>query len=206
MLGLEYLDAIAAVIVAWMVGRIGLRLGKESIRELIDTGLGRDQISQIRGQILAVDGVEDLHMLRTRQMGGRAFIDVHIHLTDPRSSASEAHHVSEQVRRQLINQIEDVDDVTVHTDTEDDHGAIRTDRLPPRADIVARINKRWEGIAAAQDIRRITLHYLHGQIDVEVELPLETATTRDHARELRTELTTALADDSEINEVRLLFS
>lgn len=205
MMGLEYLDAIAAVVVAWMVGRIGWKLARDSIHELIDTGLNEDQISEIRDEILAVDGVDDLHMLRTRQMAGRALVDVHINLAEPRSSASEAHHISELVRRRLIRHVDDVEDVTVHTDTEDDALAPQTDRLPPREAIVRRLHERWHGLNDVDRIRRVTLHYLAGQIEVEVELPLELADNRERVAAMR-EAFSAAATDDEIAGVRLLFS
>jgi cation diffusion facilitator family transporter len=206
MLGLDYLDAVAAVVVAWMVGRVGWRLARESIHELIDTGLASGQIADIKDEILAVDGVEDLHMLRTRQMAGRALVDVHINLEDPRLSASEAHHISEQVRARLIRRIDDVEDVTVHTDIEDDHDSVRTDRLPPRAAVVAMLRERWKHLPSAGQIRRTTLHYVGGQIEVELELPLELAEDREQAEALREAFAAAVRGDADIAAVRILLA
>ena len=50
LLGLGYLDAIAAVVVAWMIGRMGYRLARQSVEELIDTGLEPEQVESIRAQ------------------------------------------------------------------------------------------------------------------------------------------------------------
>ena len=205
-MGLDYLDAIAAVVVAWMVGRIGWKLARDSVHELIDSGLEKDEVSEIRGEILSVVGVDDLHMLRTRRMAGRALVDVHINLSDPRLSASEAHHVSEQVRRRLIRHVEDVEDVTVHTDTEDDDLAPMTDRLPAREAIIALLDERWAHLDDAKRIRRVTLHYLAGQIEVELELPLALAQNPEHVDALRDAFESPLEGDEEIAGIRLLFS
>jgi cation diffusion facilitator family transporter len=201
--GLQYLDAVAAVVVAWMVAHVGFKLSRESIGELIDTGLGKDQVSEIRGSILDVAGVEDLHMLRTRQMAGRALVDVHIHLADPRISASEAHHISEQVRRRLLRDIDDVDDVTVHADIENDHRAVGTNRLPPRAQVLKLLETRWAALPAAKSI---TLHYIDGRIGVDVELPLELAGERAVAEALERAYCDAVTGDPLIAGVRLIFS
>jgi hypothetical protein len=201
--GLEYLDAIAAVVVAWMVAHVGFKLSRESIGELIDTGLGKAEVSEIRGSILNVAGVKDLHMLRTRQMAGRALVDVHIHLDDARISASEAHHISEQVRRRLIRDIDDVADVTVHADIEDDQRAVGTNRLPPRSQVLQRLDACWGSLPAAKSI---ALHYIDGRIDVDVELPLEAAGDRASAEALERAYRDAVADDALIAGVRLVFS
>jgi cation diffusion facilitator family transporter len=62
MAGLNYLDAIAAVGVAFMIAKIGWDLSLHSLRELIDTGLEPERVEAIRKTILAVDGVQSLHV------------------------------------------------------------------------------------------------------------------------------------------------
>lgn len=47
MAGLAYLDAIAAVLVAIMIARIGWGLGREAITELVDTGLESDRLAAV---------------------------------------------------------------------------------------------------------------------------------------------------------------
>jgi cation diffusion facilitator family transporter len=200
--GLEYLDAVAAVVVAWMVARVGWDLSRESVGELIDTGLGTDEVSAIRGRILEVEGVEDLHMLRTRQMAGQALVDVHINLEDPRISASEAHHISEQVRRQLISDIDDVADVTVHADIEDDHVSYATNRLPPREQVLRALEGCWAGLPGP---KRVTLHYIGGAIEADVELPLELAGNREQVDSLERAFRGAVKG-APVTSVKLLFS
>lgn len=201
--GLEYLDAIAAVVVAWMVARVGWSVSRDSIGELIDTGLGKDRLSEIRDRILEVRGVEDLHMLRTRQMAGRALVDVHINLEDPRISASEAHHISEQVRRELIRHVDDVDDVTVHADIEDDQRSFTTNRLPPREQVLRELAERW---AELPQPKRVVLHYVAGRIEAEAELPLELAGERDRAEALAAAFRAGARGHPHVETVRLLFS
>ena len=102
LLGLGYLDAMAAVAVSWMIGKMGYRLARRSVEELIDTGLEPEQVEAIRGALMEVDGVRDLHMLRTRQMGPKSLVDVHVLLDDPKLSVSEGHQISETARADLI--------------------------------------------------------------------------------------------------------
>ena len=206
LLGLPYLDAIAAMVVAWMVAKIGFGLARGAVMELIDTGLDAGQVETIRDSILEIDGVRALHELKTRQMGGRALVDVHIILDDPRVSVSEGHQISETVRARLIREIEDVEDVMVHIDPEDDEVVVPGHHLPLRKDALARATARWRDVEAASRIRRVDLHYLGGRIHLDVELPLADAVDAETVATLRRQLQDALSDDPDIAEVRIVFS
>lgn len=201
-LGFTYLDAVAALVVAAMIAKIGFDFGWSSLQELVDTGLEPEQLDDIRKTILSVGGVRDLHELRTRQMGGKALVDVHIILEDPTMSVSEGHHISENVRRRLIRRIDHVEDVMVHIDPEDDEAAVPSEHLDMRRSILARLGERWRALEAAGSIRRVTLHYLDGRVHVELELPLDLAA--DAARLTRA-FNEAVSGEEDIAAVRLVF-
>ena len=205
LLGLGYLDAIAAVIVAWMIGRMGYRLARQSVEELIDTGLDPGQVESIRAALMEVDGVRDLHMLRTRQMGPKALVDVHILLDDPKLSVSEGHQISETARAELIRKFHDIEDVTVHIDPEDDEEVAQGRHLGLRGEVEARLRAAWADVPEAGSIRRITLHYLDGRIEVEVELPLELALGCDSPEPIRQRFEQAARQDPDVSGVRVLF-
>ena len=107
MLGYPLADAIAAILVALMVAKIGLNLVLNSIKELVDTSLPPKLLKEIRTTIMAIDGVEGIHLLRSRQMGEDALIDAHI-IVDPRITVSEGHTISDIVRDELISCFDDV--------------------------------------------------------------------------------------------------
>ena len=205
LLGLGYLDAIAAVIVAWMIGAMGYRLARQSVEELIDTGLDPEQVESIRAALMEVDGVRDLHMLRTRQMGPKSLVDVHILLDDPKLSVSEGHQISETARAELIRKFRDIEDVTVHIDPEDDEEVARGRHLGLRGEVEARLRSAWGDIPEAGAIRRITLHYLDGRIQVEVELPLELALGADSPEPIRQRFEATARKHPDVSGVRVLF-
>ena len=203
--GLAYLDAVAAVLVAWMVARIGFRVARSGMAELIDTGLDAGALAELRRVILSVDGVSDLHQLRTRRMAGRVLVDVHVILANPRISLSEGHQIAEAVRHVLTRAVEDVDDVTVHVDPEDDDTRAPLP-LPARGELLARLGKRLEPIEAAQEIRRVVLHYLDNRVHLELELPLSLLGDGGSAAGLQGRFSEALESDPDVESVRLLFS
>jgi cation diffusion facilitator family transporter len=205
MAGLPYLDAIAAVLVALMIAKIAAELGWEAMRELVDTGLEAERISQIRKTIDSVGGVRDLHMLRTRRHGGHASADVHV-LVDPRVSVSEGHIISTLVEQRLKGEIDEITDVTVHIDPEDDEQAPPTSGLPLRTEATARLDRLWRDIAEAARRTRTVLHYLNGRIEVEVFFPIEVCEGRsENARSLNRRLQDALEADPSFGRVTAYF-
>lgn len=205
MAGLPYLDAIAAVGVALMIAKVGWDLAWHSLRELVDTALDADRVQAIRGSILSVDGVHALHSLRTRRMGQDALADVHI-LVDPKLSVSEGHHVSETVRRRLIEEIEEVQDVLVHIDPEDDEETAPSIDLPSRQEVIARLKEHWRHLPAAEQIERVTLHYLDGTLSVEVILPLSATRDRQDAEALSRALAAPAQQLPDVESVRVFYS
>jgi cation diffusion facilitator family transporter len=172
MIGLPYLDAVAAVAVALMIAKIGWSLLWQSLQELIDTSLDTERVNAIRQTILAITGVRALHMLRTRRSGSDALVDVHI-LVDPALSVSEGHQIGESVRKQLMDSDDDVTDVTVHIDPEDDELASPCTHLPLRDEILQRLDACWDSLQPRPEIDRVVLHYLDGRVNVDVFVPME---------------------------------
>ena len=204
MMGFEFLDAIAAIGVAAMIVKIGWELCVQSVRELVDTALEPEQVHSINETIKNVDGVRELHSLRTRRMGGEALVDVHV-LVSPKVSVSEGHQIGEKVREHVVKEIDDVTDVMVHIDPEDDEVMARSNHLPPRQKIVEKLKQSWSGIPEAQFVDNITLHYLDGKIHVELTLPLDKMENQSHASKVANQLVGASMKDKDIADAKVLF-
>jgi cation diffusion facilitator family transporter len=186
--GLPLLDAVAAIGVSIMIAKVGWSISWGSLRELIDTALGEEQVARIRKTIESVDGVKEVHALRTRSMGGQALVDAHIlqalvdaHILvrDSFISVSEGHQISEAVQQALLKEIDEVTDVVVHIDPEDDEVTAPNRHLPVRGILVAELEQAWAGEIYADSVQHVLLHYLNGKISVEVVLPLELASVSE---------------------------
>ncbi|MBT8419571.1 MAG: cation diffusion facilitator family transporter [Gammaproteobacteria bacterium] len=205
MAGLPYVDAIAAILVAGMIAKIGVELAWGAVGELIDTGVEEKKLVDIRQAILDVDGVKALHMLRTRRMGGNVFVDVHITLGDSRVSVSEGHQISEAVIGKLIDNMDEVTDVTVHIDPEDDELGAPNKGLPLRNEIIEQLYHHWSSIDAARHIRKINLHYLSGRVYVEIVLPVTLAENKEQMCALSEAFRSATREEPDVGDVRLLY-
>jgi len=203
MLGYSYLDAVAAIAVSVMIAKIGFDLVRASTRELIDTALEPEVTEAIRKEIFSVDGVRALHMLRSRRSGGDALIDVHIQV-DPRISVSEGHQIGDTVRRRLLERIDEVTDVTVHIDPEDDETESPCDQLPLRNKLIKRLQQQWADLDGVEP-EDVTLHYLDGQLQIDLLLPLSILQKHPDSEALALEIEKAARELPEVGSVRVSF-
>ena len=203
MYGYPYLDAVAAVAVAVMIAKIGINLVRASSQELIDRALDKDEINAIRAHIFDVKGVRSIHMLRSRKSAGDAFVDVHIQV-DPRVSVSEGHQIGDTVRRKLLDAVDVVSDVTVHIDPENDETGSSCDDLPHREKIIQELKQRWPQLPVSA-IETVTLHYLAGEIQIELDLPIWILQRTEDARPLVTELKKAVNDLPYVSDITVRF-
>lgn len=204
MLGLDYLDAVAAVIVGLMVAKIGWDLAWHSIQELADVALEAERVDAIRAAITDIDGVREVHMLRSRRMGQDALIDVHV-LVRPWLSVSEGHMIALSVEHRLKSRFEEVSDVTVHIDPEDDETAPPCAGLPLRSKALAMLDEAWSGIDALKEQKRLVLHYLAGHIHVQVFFPLACYSGAEQAAAVRERLQEALSALPEFGRVETFY-
>lgn len=170
-LGYSHFDAIAAFIIALLILKMGIKMIWEGTRELIDSAVDEETLKNIEQLIRQVPGVVAIHQLRTRSLGGSIFVDVHI-IVDPQISVSEGHHISDQVHMGLLNEMTHVTDVTVHIDPEDDEKRMRCLGLPNRESLAAILEPVWKSLPGFTDIQRLVIHYLNGQVYLEIYLPL----------------------------------
>lgn len=205
LMGYYYLDPIAAIIVGFMIVKMGSSLAWSSVRELIDTGVPIETLNDIRACILSVPGVIALHELRTRCMADTIFVDAHI-LVKPRISVSEGHYISSKVHEKLLEEFEKIVDVTIHVDPENDELAPLSRNLPPRSEALAIIMSHLVGKPAVEAISEIRLHYLNGELHVEFVFPsIVLEEKKLSLNELRRIYLEALSSINYIKNVQLLF-
>lgn len=165
LLGWSFLDLLAAALMGFMILRMGGALAWGALKELIDTGLDEVHVAAIRHTLLATPGVRGLHQLRTRRMAHQALVDAHVQV-DARISVSEGHRIAESARARVLREHPDVLDVLVHIDPEDDMDPdLFATRLPGRAALLAELQPLLTGLPPPE---KVVLHYLGGQIEIEV--------------------------------------
>lgn len=201
--GWYYLDDIAAIIVGLMIIKMGWQLAWSSVQELIDTAVEPEMLENIEKIIQQVPGVDTIHQLRTRSMGGSVLVDVHVQVNSY-LSVSEGHHIAQVVHYSLVKQIKEITDVTVHIDPEDDEVAAPSFHLPNRKTVMQILKQHWQSLLPELDSNHIRLHYLNGKIEIEVRVSIDQSNNMDKT-DLQQQLTTALTNDKNIGSVTVLF-
>jgi cation diffusion facilitator family transporter len=112
MLGMRWLDSVAAAVVGVMLGWVGWRLLGSAATELVDTGLSNRELKALSNTIKNVDGVVAHDRLRSRRMGGRIFVDVRIHLK-PQLTIEQAERIGRRVSDCMIDQLPGQADVVI---------------------------------------------------------------------------------------------
>ncbi len=205
MAGAPWLDAVAALVVALMVGWVGGQLAWGAGRELVDTGLGPRQLRTISTLINSVDGVQSHSDLRTRQMGATTLVDVRIRV-HPDISVSEGHRISDAVLERVRDNLEHVADVFIHVDPEPDEAADRSASLPLRQEVEAALREAWREILPQLEQSELRLHYRNGRVDVELILPAATDAPDISPARLRRKLQRAARDIEYAGAIRVLYS
>ncbi len=200
LMGFIYADSVAAIVVGFMIVRMGIVFAWDAFQELIDAGLSIDEVDSIRQTLIDTPGVESLHELRTRRMAHRALVDAHI-LVDPRISVSEGHCIAERARGRILKSHPAVSDVLVHVDPEDDidHDS-NAQRMPARESLLIHLAPILDGLPEPQ---RVVFHYIGGKVEAEVYLPhdfFEYGTTLVQAEE---KVAGRLADNPYFSSVSL---
>lgn len=171
MLGLSWLDAVAAVLVAGFIGKIGWDLVTSSITELVDTALPDERVKELRDCVKEVEGIVSVHGFKSRAMGNQALLEMHLQVA-PHLSASEGHYVGDLAVFALQSRFDDIGHVIFHIDTYDDrpfHDQV-TPTMPPRKEIKVQIEQHMDQIVGSHQGYQLTLYYDPSYVDIELRL------------------------------------
>jgi cation diffusion facilitator family transporter len=109
------LDSYAALVVSFLIIKVGLETVVDSLREFIDTAPPPETLEKITQCARSVNGVIDIHDVRARSTGGIYQMEVHI-VVDGHLTVFEGHRIAKDVEHCLIREVEGVGRAIVHVD------------------------------------------------------------------------------------------
>jgi cation diffusion facilitator family transporter len=109
--GYPLLDPLAAVVVAWFIGRAGWGIAQEASRILADEIVIAED--DVRGVVRSVPEVLGCHRIRTRGSADYVFMDLHVWL-DGQTQLDSAHATSHIVKDRLMKRFPHLADVVIH--------------------------------------------------------------------------------------------
>ncbi|MEP6589173.1 MAG: cation diffusion facilitator family transporter, partial [Polaromonas sp.] len=99
--GYPILDPIAALIVGFMVARMGWGFGWDAMHDLMDRAVDEQEVEAIRCTLMETPGVSDVHDVRTRKMGDMIVVDAHIEV-DALITVEAGHDIAVEARQRVL--------------------------------------------------------------------------------------------------------
>ncbi len=116
-MGYTILDPLAGMIVALFIVRIGIKILRDAINELMDGVPDKKKIYKIKEIIQDLEGVIEVGDIKLRSYGPQVFVDLSV-VVDDKLSVIEGHQVAADVKAHIKNADSSVAEVMVHIDPE----------------------------------------------------------------------------------------
>ncbi len=112
-IGFPVLDPLAAIVVCFMIIKVGCSIFIQSFNELIDRAADRETNEKMKNTIRQINGVRKIDMLKTRIHGSKIYVDVEI-AVDAQCSVKEGHIIAEEVHDNIEESFSNVKHCMVH--------------------------------------------------------------------------------------------
>ena len=156
-------DLAAALVVSFMLTRVGLKIVYEALLEISEAGVDPETFALMEKTIRETDGVLDMHLLRTKTIGGEIFAESHAQV-NPYLSVTQGHEIAHRIVERVENVVPALRELTVHIDPEDDEHD--SPSLPDCSEIENNIRNIWSSHHDESGLHAVTLHILSSGIEV----------------------------------------
>ncbi len=110
-----FLDHVGAVVVSIFILQAAFKIVWPGIRELTESGAPVEITRQFSRIAKQTEGVSEVHALRSRYIGSRMYVDMHI-VVDGNLTVLEGNRIAHAVADRIQEEEADVIDVVVHVD------------------------------------------------------------------------------------------
>ncbi|MFW6265030.1 MAG: cation diffusion facilitator family transporter [Bacillota bacterium] len=114
-LGFPILDPLAAMIVAFFISKIGIKIIFEAINELMDGVVDEEKIEDYKKIARGVHGVKEIGDIKLRTYGHRVNIDLTV-AVDRNLTVAKGHQVAALVSSELKESDANIKEVLIHVD------------------------------------------------------------------------------------------
>ncbi len=99
--GYPILDPIAALIVGFLVAKMGFGFAWDALHDLTDSSVDDGEVEAIRKTLTGTPGVRNVHDLRTRKMGDMIMVDAHLEV-DAMLTVEAGHDIAVLARQRVM--------------------------------------------------------------------------------------------------------
>jgi cation diffusion facilitator family transporter len=110
--GYSILDRLAALMMVGFIAKVGWDILKDSMKTLLDASVDPNTLHRIRDMIVRFPQVKEIKSLQARNSG--RFVFVRAELVFGIKKFSQAHQLSEEIEKAILQEVPQVDKVTLH--------------------------------------------------------------------------------------------
>ena len=119
-LGYPILEHIASVVICLFILKAAYDIFMEALDKMLDHSAGEELEKEIADCAAALDNVQHVDLVRSREFGSRVYVDIEISC-DGSMTLSESHHVAEQVHEAIEEKFDKVKHIMVHVNPDGEH-------------------------------------------------------------------------------------
>ncbi|OXL86496.1 MULTISPECIES: cation diffusion facilitator family transporter [Paenibacillus] len=110
---LSYGDPIAGIVVAYLVLKLAIHMGKSSVDVLMEKNVDLEKMNELTELVKTVPEVKRLDRLRARDHGHYIIVDIRVGVA-AELSVQEGHDISRNIKLTIMKHCSDVGEVMVH--------------------------------------------------------------------------------------------
>jgi cation diffusion facilitator family transporter len=110
---LGFLDPIASIFILFFILKLGFKIVKTGVSQVVDEAAGDEQVEAIKRIVLRDDKVLSIDEIKTRLFGVKYYVDLEISL-DKNLSLNEAHQIAEKIHDNIEDELSDVIHCMIH--------------------------------------------------------------------------------------------
>jgi cation diffusion facilitator family transporter len=111
--GWSFLDPIASLFIVFFIFKLGVRIVKTGVSQVVDEAADDQQVKKIREIVLRNKHVLSIDEIKTRMFGVKYYVDLEISL-DKNFSLYEAHQISDAIHDEIESELADVIHCMIH--------------------------------------------------------------------------------------------
>ena len=111
--GWSFLDPIASLFIVFFILRLGIRIVKTGVSQVVDEAANDEQVKRIREIVARNKQVISIDEIKTRMFGVKYYVDLEISL-DKNFSLYEAHRIAEAIHDEIEEELSDVIHCMIH--------------------------------------------------------------------------------------------
>ena len=116
-IGFAIMDPIATLVICLFILKAAFDIFKDGINKMVDASISNKDLDHIRKEVMEVNGVIDIDLLKSRQFGNKCYIDIAV---KGDLTLVQAHEIAANVHQNIEEKFHDVKHCMVHVNPYND--------------------------------------------------------------------------------------